>query len=292
MTKDRIYFADGNWLLHRCYSVVVGKTSRPLEDVLPMNFLSMVMKDAVSVRAPRLLVAFDGNDIFRYRLYPSYKASRSEKSKIAREEEGYQDIYSSLPNIRKLFARVGVTLVQHKEYEADDVWASVAHQYSELGHDVVGGGKDKDGFQCLKKGVRLYDSSFKPAPRYVTAEKAEKIRGVPASKMTMLQTLLGDPIDDIPTILTPAKAKKVCLQFDSVKEWYSHSDEETRRFIQAHQAQLIINNKLVTLRKDLALPDPATLKPAKNRHLDLDMSKWWHAHQELCWPKVKGLFRR
>lgn len=290
MSKGRIFFVDSNWYLHRTYHVMKSRTSRPLEEVLPTSFLNMVLKDAVAVKATHVVVAFDGNDIFRYGIYPGYKRSRSEKSKVAKEEEGYQDVYAALPNIRKLFARVGLTLLQHKKYEADDFWASVAVQYSAMGYEVVGGGKDKDGYQVLGPKVRLYDSSAKPEPVFITQQKAEKSKGVPVSKMVMYQTLLGDAIDDIPQVLPPAKAKAVCLKYKSVKAWLASADAETRRFILANQAKLIINNKLVTLKTDLALPDPETLKPQKNRHEDLDMSKWWHAHQDLCWPKSKGLF--
>lgn len=291
-SKGRIFFCDGNWYLHRCFSVIHEKTSRPLEDVLPMKFLAMVLKDAVAVKATHILVGFDGHDVFRYDIYPQYKAARSEKSKEKKEEEGYKDLYVALPNLRKLCAKVGIHFMQHRKYEADDIWASVATQYPPMGYDVVGGGKDKDGYQNLGPKVRLYDSSFKPEPRYITAQRAEKIKGVPISKMIMLQTLLGDKIDDIPQVLSLIKAKKVCNEYDSVKDWYNKADKETRKFINANQARLIINNKLVTLRKDLALPDPELLKPAKNKHLDLDMPKWWFAHQDMCWPKTKGLFSR
>jgi 5'-3' exonuclease len=291
-SKGRILFIDGNWILHRVYHVVKGKTSRPLEDVLPQNFLSLVLKDAVAVKATHILVAFDGHAVFRYDLYPQYKASRSEKSKAEKEEEGYQDVYVALPNIRKLFARLGITLLQHKKYEADDFWASAAVQYSAMGYDVVGSGKDKDGFQVLGKNVRMYDSSAKPEPKFMTAEKAEKMKGVPISKMIMLQTLLGDQIDDIPQVLSPAKAKAVCNKYGSVKEWFEAADAETRKFIQANQAKLVMNNRLVTLKKDLALPDPETLKPPKNRHGGQELPRYWFAHQELCYPKSKGLFGR
>lgn len=283
---ERIFIVDGNWYLHRCYFTF--KSSRPMEEVLPYSLLALVLKDAVQVKAPRVLVAFDGNSVFRYDIYKNYKASRSEKQASKESEEGYKDVYACLPQVRELFARCGVPLIQHKKYEADDVWASAAVQYSAMGYDVVGGGKDKDGFQVLKKGVRLYDSSAKPEPKYMTAEKAEKLKGVPVSKMIMYQTLLGDAIDDIPQVLSPAKAKAVCLKYKSIKDWFEKSDEETQRFIRSKQAQLMINNKLVTLKTDLALPDPAGLRPPKVQIEGLN--QWWYAHQELCWPKSKGLF--
>ena len=287
-SKGRILVVDGNWYLHRCFHTL--KTSRPMEEVLPGNLLALVLKDAVLTRCTHVLVAFDGNAVFRYDVYPQYKQSRSEKSKASSEEEGYRNVYECLPQVRKLFADHGITLVQQKKYEADDVWASAAAQYTKAGYTVIGGCKDKDGFQALRPGVRMFDSSAKPEPKYMDAAKAERLKGVPVSKMVMLQTLIGDAIDDIPSVLGLAKAKAVCNKYPSIKAWFEDADKETKRMIRAKQAQMIINKQLVTLKPDLALPDPSTLVPPKQQ-LE-NMNKWWYGHQDLCYPKRKSLFKR
>jgi 5'-3' exonuclease len=161
-------------------------------------------------------------------------------------------------------------------------------QYPALGHTVVAGGQDKDVYQALSTKARMYDSSHKPEPKWITVEKAEKAKGVPVSKMIMYQTLLGDKIDDVPQILSPAKAKTVCLKHKSIKAWFEAADKETKTFIRANQAKMMINRQLVELKTDMALPDPETLKPPKIR-LE-GMPKAWYAHQDLCWPKRKSLF--
>jgi len=290
MAKKRLFVIDGNWYLHRVFHTL--KTSRPIEDVLPMNFLQLVLKDACAVRATHILVAFDGPKVFRYDVYPLYKANRSEKEKKGVDEdgEGGQDVYSCLPQVRDLFAKCGLTLVQHKKYEADDFWASAAVQYSGQGFIVVGGGKDKDGYQVLGEHIKLYDSSAKPEPRWITADVAEKSKGVPVAKMVMYQTLLGDAIDNIPKILTPAKARAICLKFKTIKEALQNAEPEIRKILREKQAQLVINRQLVELKKDLALPDVEALKPPKVQLKDMPRS--WYAHQELCYPKSKGLFRK
>lgn len=286
MARERILAVDGNWILNRVHHT--NQSSRPMEEVLPWAFVGLVLKDACLVKATHILVGFDGPAVFRYDIYPGYKASRSEKRAEAEAEEGYRNVYECLPALRKFLDKCGIQMVQHKKREADDVLCSAAHQYVEAGYEVVAAAQDKDGYQFLGPHVRMFDSSAKPEPKWITAEKAEKSKGVPVSKMVMYQTLLGDSIDDIPKILTPAKAKAVCLKYKSIKDWHDKSDKETQRFIKAHQAQMMINKQLVTLRADMALPDPATLKP--NKVQLLDMPKSWYAHQDLCYPKRKGLF--
>lgn len=289
--KKRLFFVDGNWVLHRCWFTL--KTSRPIEEVLPYNFLALIMKDACAVKATHILVGFDGPKVFRYDVYPEYKANRSEKeTKVSSSDDGEEgkDMYAYLPDIKKLMEKCGLTLIQHKKYEADDLWASAATQYSDQGFVVIGGGKDKDGYQVLSDVVKMYDSSAQPEPKWITWEKAEKAKGVPVAQMVMYQTLLGDKIDNIPQILSPAKAKAACLKYKTIKQMFQQGTDEERKLLRSKQAQLIINRKLVELKRDLALPDAETLKPPKIQLKD--MPKSWYAHQELCWPKSKGLFGR
>lgn len=281
----RIFVVDGNWYLHRCFFTL--KSSRPMEDVLPENFLSLVLKDACAVKASHLLVAFDGHAIFRYKVYPEYKANRTEK-KGSGDEEPERNIYSCLPNLRELMARCGIAFIQKKQYEADDVWASAADQYSALGHEVIGGSKDKDGYQVLGPKVRLYDSTAKPNPRFITEEKAEKHKGVKVSQMVMFQTLIGDPIDNIPQILTPGEAKKVIKTWGTIKAWFAKADPKTKRWLRANQVKLSINRQLVELKRDLSLPEVEALKVAKASLKD--MPKSWYVYQDFVWPKTKGLF--
>lgn len=290
--KKRLLFIDGNWYLHRVWHTL--KTGRPVEDVLPRNFLSLILKDACNVKATHVLVAFDGHKVFRYKEYPQYKANRAEKEKKTNEasdaDDQGKDLYAYLPDIRKLMERCGITLVQHKLYEADDFWASAAVQYSEEGFVVIGGGKDKDGYQVLSDTVHMYDSSAQPEPRWIKVAQAEKSKGVPVSKMVMYQTLLGDKIDNIPQVLSPAKAKAACLKYRSIKDMATNGTPEEKKLLRVKQATLIVNHKLVKLKTDLALPDVESLKPSKVALKDMPAS--WYAHQELCWPRSKGLFGR
>ncbi len=293
----KIMVFDGNWYLWR--AGYTFKSERSLEEALPTAFLNMVLKDAVQVGATHLLIAFDGPKVFRYDIYPQYKQTRRDSKELRKEEdEDFKDVYVCIPHIRKLCEELGIAFVQHKKYEADDYWASAAVQYVKQDHKVIGGCQDKDGYQVLSKNAKMYDASFKPEPRWIDVKKAEKIKGVPISKMIMYQTLLGDKIDDVPQILSPAKAKKVCVDYDSISDWFKKADVETKKWLRSKQAQLVINKELVTLKTDLALPDVDSLKPGKKRLEEVTLSKynkdaltkWWYAHQDLCWPKAKGLF--
>lgn len=285
---DRLFVVDGNYYLHRCWSTL--KTSRPIEDVLPHNFLSLVLKDACILKATHLLIGFDGPSIFRYDVYPDYKIERRTKA-LQRDDDadGSKEIYTYLPATRELLDKCGIVWIQRKKYEADDIMASVMVQMSTSKLQVIGGTGDKDIFQALMQNCRVYNSGIKPEIT-ITPDRAEKKKGVPISGMVMYQTLLGDKIDSVPQLLPPVKAKNAVLKWKSFKNWYAKGTDEDRKWLNVNQAKLIINRKLVELVTDLSLPELKELKVPKKR-LE-DMPRTWYAFQDMLYPKSRGLFKR
>ncbi len=290
---DVVFAVDGNWYLHRVWFTL--KTSRPIEDVLPHNFVALVLKDACAVRATHIVIAFDGPNVFRHHIYHEYKGNRKEKEGKGQVgddgDEAGKDIYAYLPAVRDYIDAAGLTWIQPRKHEADDVLASVAAQYGTLANTkVVLGAKDKDGYQSLRhKKVVAYDSTAEP-PRYITADIAEKSKGVLVTQMVMFQTLIGDKIDNIPTLKPPAQAKKIINKWGSFKAWFAGGTKEDKVWLRANQVKLVLNRKLVEMAVDLSLPDLDTLKMAK---LDRqDMPRSWYAYKDFLYPKTKGLFGR
>lgn len=282
---------DGNWYLHRAYSIA-GEHD-PLDQVAKL-FVSMVCRDAMRTRCKRILVAFDGDDIFRYKLDPLYKANRKDKepTKGSGNKAGAVDttskIYThSLPHLVKVLDILGIKWVQKRDLEADDVLASTADHATYI---FVVGTKDKDGYQILRPGVSIHDSTAKPEPRTITHKDAEKSKGVPCSKMVMYQTLLGDKIDNIPGFdgLGPKKVQAICLAHDSIKAWYKVADEKDRKFLVRNAERLKLNRKLVLLVRDQ--PEEPAMVPKDSP------SRWplapnsLHDYVQFLYPKTRGLF--
>ena len=94
--KNKLFAVDGNWYLHRAYYTINPKY-REVKDALTYSFLSMICKDACMTGCNHLLVAFDGPEVFRYKLYPEYKANRSEAKEGTAIREGFKDVYEYLP---------------------------------------------------------------------------------------------------------------------------------------------------------------------------------------------------
>jgi DNA polymerase-1 len=295
--RETIFVVDGPWYLHRAFHTL--KTSRPVQEALPYHFLSMCMKDALAVRAHYVLVAFDGPSVFRYKVYPQYKASRHERKEApvdAENAEPKDDIYKYLPDVYALLHKLGIIFFQPKFHEADDVLCSVAHAYGNE-YKVIGGAQDKDGYQWLTNYAKMYDSSAKgrdgkSRPRYIDVAYAEKQKGVTVAQMVDYQTLIGDRGDDIPAIqgFGPAKAKAVLAQYGTIQNWYKKCKKD-REFITAEADSIRRNRKLVKLAKDVLPPnDLSEWRLRKNHSADKFLSRSFHSYISFLYPRSKGLF--
>lgn len=298
MKKEILFCVDGNWFLHRAFNTL--HTNRPVEEALPWHFLSMICKDALAVKARHLCVAFDGPKVFRYKVYKDYKSARNGtvvENTDADNKEPTGDVYDYLPYIYDLFEKLGITFFQPRIYEADDVLCSVVAAYAEK-YVIVCGTTDKDSYQYLKPGVRLYDSSHKNTktkerePRYISHEDAERRKGVACSQMVDYQTLIGDPGDSIPSIkgYGPARAKEILDEHGTLNAWFKQSTGDERAFIRSQMENLRRNRKLVQLVTECAPPtDPSEWKIHKVKP-KLNLPRIFHDYHSFCYPKTKGLF--
>lgn len=291
----RIFVVDGNWFLHRAFSTL--KTNRKIEEALPYHFLSMIVKEALIVRASYLLVAFDGASVFRYSIYPEYKSNRSEKAKSKDGEyEDAASIYSYLPQVFSLLEDVGIAFFQPRKFEADDVLCSVATAYSKT-YEVICGTQDKDAYQyLLTKNVKLfYMKKSKPAttPYYVDRIKIEKLKGIKCKQMIDYQTLLGDSGDGVPNLpgMGPAKARSILKKYGSIREWYANGTKEDKRYLRTHVEALKRNQQLVSLVSDV-LPDtkPEQWVIKKKKPDNKFLTRNYHEYHNFVYPKSKGLF--
>ena len=276
---ERIFTVDGNYYLHRLFHTI-GTTSKNPGPAIANAFLAKVCKEALSLRADYLIVSFDGDAVFRYDIYPEYKGERGDND----------EVYTHLPSLLRLLKSAGIPVIQKKKVEADDVMCSMAHKYHDT-HTLYMGVRDKDAFQYLLwSSVMLYDSSNKVGKTYVpltlTEEHVIAKTGLLPSQQRSYQALIGDKVDNIPSILGPATARKGLLKHKTIKAWCA-ADPEFRKVIQSVRPQLDLNNKLVTLVPDLKLPP--LRKVMKSENTELPRAYW--DYMNFLYPKTKGLFR-
>lgn len=229
---------DGNYYLHRAFSVA-GKHN-PTEGVF-RTFLSLVTKDLLRAKARQFIIAFDGNEIFRYKIYQQYKANRKE-DKVEGATTSRDIIYqTSLPYVQQKLLELKLPFIQNPKLEADDILASIAKQYPK----VINLANDKDAYQYVTNTAFILETKGKDY-KIIRPEDVLARYKVSPELMVMYQTLTGDASDNIPRIanITPSRAVKICNTYKTLTSFYKSLTKEEQK---KYKHQLQINYKLVKL---------------------------------------------
>lgn len=269
----RTLAVDGNWVLHRIFYTTTYAV-KDLSASIAWNFLNRICIDALAVKASSIIVAFDGFDVFRYHVYSQYKGNRGDNS----------DVYAHLDKTKEFVRSAGIQVIHKPSYEADDISCSLAS----VTDNLVIATKDKDTYQCLRPGVSLYDSSFRVngqlRPRFVHDSDVKTLTGLSPKQFHAYQVLIGDGIDNVPRLMSPAKAKAGIKTWGTFSKWCAN-DKEIRNWAAKNRKALALNHKLVTLVSDLQLK----IKPMKL----VTEGSWPRAYStfvDVLNPRSRGLF--
>lgn len=111
--------------------------------------------------------------------------------------------------------------------------------------------------------------------------------------MASYQCLIGDAIDNIPQVIHPAKAKKLIKTYGTIKS--ALDSQEYRDELLPCIEKLKLNAKLVTLRKDVELPELLTLR-IQRKEIDNDLRRFlpksYFILLDRASPRTRGLFAR
>jgi DNA polymerase-1 len=180
------YLIDAHSLIFQVFHAIPRMSS---PSGLPTNALFGFARDLLFVRGLRpeyLVCAFDrAEPTFRSEIYPEYKAHR---------EAMPDDLQLQLPHIHRLLEALAIPAVSHPRFEADDVLATIAVAAAARGQDVYLCTSDKDCRQLIDGHVRLFN--LRKRQEFGRAELLEDW-GVTPEQVVDLQTLVGDPVDNV-----------------------------------------------------------------------------------------------
>ena len=192
---DHLYLIDGSGYLFRAYHALPPLTRK--SDGLPTgavsgycNMLWKLLEDMKSDAPTHLAVIFDaGEKTFRNDFYKEYKANRPPPP---------EDLIPQFPLVRDATRAFGVSCVEMKGYEADDLIATYARLAREAGARCTIVSSDKDLMQLVVDGeVELLDTMKNK--RIASAEVMERF-GVGPDKVIQVQALAGDSTDNVPGV--------------------------------------------------------------------------------------------
>lgn len=165
------------------------------------GFLSCALRIHSAYRG-RVVVAWEGRDNFRFKLFPDYKAKRTPKTET--ERQAYFDQISELAEtevrLRELLGAMGVHQFEGVGCEADDVLGRL----STLGSDdrrVVIYSADSDVHQLVRDSVTVVaPGRGSSGDRTFDAPAVIEKHGVRPDQLADLKALSGDTSDGIPGI--------------------------------------------------------------------------------------------
>jgi len=213
------------------------------------GFCNMMLRLIDEHPNDKILIILDaGKNTFRNTLYAEYKANRSEAP---------EDLIPQFGIIREAIDAFGLDVIEKKDFEADDIIASYVRYGEENQIPTTVFSSDKDLFQLLSANTRIMDPM-----KNVEIDEA-KVRdkfGVGPDKITDVQALIGDSVDNIPGVpgIGPKTAAKLINEFGSFEELLANKDQianvRIKNLIHDHEDSAKISHQLVILKNDLELP--------------------------------------
>ena len=202
--RDHVFLVDGSSYIFRAYfAMFKAAQSRgkafTRSDGLPvgavMTFCNMLWKllreGLEGVKPTHVGVVFDhSGESFRNEIYADYKATRDEPP---------EELIPQFPLMRDAVKAFGLTPIEEKGFEADDLIATYARAALAEDADVTIVAGDKDLMQLIRPGVAMYD----PMPgreRWIGPKEVQEKFGVGPDKVAEVQALAGDSTDNVPGV--------------------------------------------------------------------------------------------
>ncbi|WP_041200788.1 DNA polymerase I [Chlamydia trachomatis] len=200
--------------------------------------------------SPEYVVAvFDGpnNKQSRQELYADYKSNRDRQ---------LGDLPEQIRLVKQYCELLGISCLEEKGVEADDVIASITKKAVADGFEVCICTADKDLLQLVSSRVSVFNPWKEQEIQY---NEVLSQFGVPPEQIADYLALVGDSSDNIPGVsgCGPKKAQALLKEFQSVEELVANTERlsgKTKQMIEDQKETLLLSKRLATLHMDLAFP--------------------------------------
>ncbi|MGH9255787.1 MAG: DNA polymerase I [Vicinamibacterales bacterium] len=252
MARPTLFLIDGSSQMYRAYHAFRGRGLSNQEGHTTHAvyvFVTMLRKLMNDHHPEYIAASFDlAGRTFRDDLVADYKATRAAMP---------DDLAEQIAWVHEACEALGVPIITAPGYEADDVIGTLATRASEAGFHVVIVSIDKDFFQLVHDGVRVYDPREDGA-WFDEAAVREKF-GVEPTHVVDVLALVGDTSDNVGGV--PGVGKKGAVDlittFGSLDALLDKAGELTQRkyrdALLAHREDALRSRELVTIRCDVPI---------------------------------------
>lgn len=253
-TNQQILLVDGHGLLFRAFYAMSHNLMLKTKGGVPTNavygFVRMLNKYINKNEYFDIIVAFDkGKQTFRHKMYPIYKAQRKATPSELKEQ---------IPIIKEYLTASGIKHIEHDNYEADDLIATLAKLASKGGYKVAILTADQDLMQLINTDTTLLMPVRGASKLSIYGvEEFKNKYGFEPKQIIDWKAIAGDPSDNIKGVpgIGGKGATKLVSTYGSVEAILQHLEELPTRQqdqISASKSDLIMFKKLTTLRCDVA----------------------------------------
>ena len=244
--RPTLFIIDGSNNVYRSYFAIRGLTnSAGLATNAVYGFTQTLKKLLNDHKPDSIAVAFDiGSSKTRHEAFADYKKDRRPMP---------DDLSVQLPFVNEVLEGFHIPVIGVEDWEADDLIGSLACKARDRGYDVVIATSDKDFFQLVGDGIRLFHTGREVM---YDAKGAEEAFGLPPEKVVEVMSIWGDAIDNIPGVpgIGEKGAKSLIQQFGSLDGVYEHLDQvkpAQRKKLEEHRDKAFMSRDLAKIKCDL-----------------------------------------
>ena len=252
---DELFLIDGNSLAYRAFFAlpesIATSTGVPTNAIF--GFASMLVKILTDYGPKATVVVWDRGHSGRKEVYAEYKAQRSSRPDLLKEQ---------WPALEPLVDAFGYRNIGVEGYEADDVIASIAEQAKQqeppIQVMIVTG--DRDAYQLVDERVSIMTTSRGITDTRVYDREGVIDRyGIPPELVPDFIGLKGDTSDNIPGVpgIGDKTAADLLQRFGSLEEVLAHVDDisgaKRKQNLTEHAEAARVSKHLATAMREIPL---------------------------------------
>ncbi|MFQ5916835.1 MAG: 5'-3' exonuclease H3TH domain-containing protein [Candidatus Binatia bacterium] len=262
--RARLYLIDGSSYIFRAFfglPPLSNSSGMPTQAIY--GFTTMTLKFLKEHHPELIAVVFDtGRETFRTQMYHEYKGNRPEAP---------ADLIPQFPYIRKVLQAMNIPALELEGFEADDLIATLAKNFSSQETEVVIVSGDKDLMQLVGGSIRLLDTM---KSQWIGVEEVKKKFGVEPHQVVEVMGLMGDPSDNIPGIKGIGEKTAIPLiqKFENLETLFDHLDDLDKVGIKSSarvRKALMEGKEVAFLSRDLA-----TVRTDVPVHIELEQLRY------------------
>jgi len=224
--RPLLYLIDGSSQMYRAFHAPVRmadggmlRNAAGFPTGAVYIFVTMLRKLIADHKPEYIAASFDmPGRTFRDDIVSDYKANRAPMP---------DELAQQIPLVHAACEALGVPILNSERYEADDVIGTLATKATAAGYDVVIVTMDKDFYQLVHDGLRVFNPRDE-GTWYDAAGVKEKF-GVAPEQVVDVLALMGDTIDNIKGVpgIGEKGARELIVKYGSLENLIAHASELT-----------------------------------------------------------------